>query len=92
MAKKNFKGGLDSLLQNTTGANQYLTTTLSPQISNSKPNELRATFIVREDYLEKIKAVAYWDRILVKDVMNLALGQYLEKYGSVKSIDRKSVV
>ena len=91
MAKKNFKGGLDSLLQNTTGANPNLSTTLSPQNNSTKPNELRATFIVREDYLEKIKAVAYWDRILVKDVMNIALGQYLEKYGSVKSIPQKNV-
>lgn len=91
MAKKNFKGGLDSLLQNTTGANQNISTTLSPHNNSTKPNELRATFIVREDYLEKIKAVAYWDRILVKDVMNIALGQYLEKYGSVKSIPQKNV-
>lgn len=91
MAKKNFKGGLDSLLQNTTGANPNVSTTLSPQNNSTKPNELRATFIVREDYLEKIKAVAYWDRILVKDVMNIALGQYLEKYGSVKSIPQKNV-
>ena len=91
MAKKNFKGGLDSLLQNTTGANPNVSTTLSPQNNSTKPNELRATFIVREDYLEKIKAVANWDRILVKDVMNIALGQYLEKYGSVKSIPQKNV-
>jgi hypothetical protein len=52
VAKKNFKGGLDSLLQSTTTS-----TNIPPVVSKSdnvKPNELRATFIVREDYLEKM--------------------------------------
>ncbi len=38
----------------------------------------RATFIVKKDYLEKIKALAYWDRKKVKDVVGEALGSYLE--------------
>jgi hypothetical protein len=88
VAKKNFKGGLDSLLQSTTTS-----TNIPPVVSKSdnvKPNELRATFIVREDYLEKIKAVAYWDRLLVKDVINTAIGQYIEKYGNIKPVPQKN--
>jgi hypothetical protein len=37
----------------------------------------RATFILRKDHLEKIKALAYWDRKKVKEVIDEALGAYL---------------
>jgi hypothetical protein len=37
----------------------------------------RATFILRSDYLEKIKALAYWDRKQVKEVIDEALMEYL---------------
>lgn len=37
----------------------------------------RATFILREDHLEKVKALAYWDRKKVKEVIDEALGAYL---------------
>lgn len=37
----------------------------------------RATFIVRKDLLEKMKAVAYWDRKKVKNVVDEALEAYL---------------
>ena len=38
----------------------------------------RATFILRKDYLEKIKALAYWERKKVKEVIDEALGSYLK--------------
>ena len=38
----------------------------------------RATFILRNDYLEKIKASAYWERKSVKEVIDEALGSYLK--------------
>jgi uncharacterized protein YnzC (UPF0291/DUF896 family) len=38
----------------------------------------RATFILRSHYLEKIKALAYWDRKQVKEVIDEALGSYLK--------------
>ena len=38
----------------------------------------RATFILKSDYLEKIKALAYWDRKQVKEVIDEALGLYLK--------------
>lgn len=39
----------------------------------------RATFILRDTYLEKIKALAYWKRQRVKDVIDEALGGYLKE-------------
>jgi hypothetical protein len=39
----------------------------------------RATFILRERHLEKIKALAYWERKTIKEVMDEALGSCLKR-------------
>jgi uncharacterized protein YnzC (UPF0291/DUF896 family) len=53
-----------------------------------KPNSLekglrdgwtRATFVLRKDYLSKLKAVSYWDRKKMKEVIDEALGDYLKR-------------
>lgn len=38
----------------------------------------RATFILRKHHLEEIKALAYWERKTIKEVMDEALGSYLK--------------
>ena len=38
----------------------------------------RNTFILRKEYLEKIKALAYWERKTIKEVNDEALGFYLK--------------
>ncbi len=38
----------------------------------------RNTFILRKDYLQKIKGLAYWERKTIKDVVDEALGKYLK--------------
>jgi hypothetical protein len=38
----------------------------------------RATFVLRKDYLGKLKAVSYWDRKRMKEVIDEALGAYLK--------------
>ncbi len=38
----------------------------------------RATFIVREEHLEKIKALSYWERKDIKEVVDEALTEYLK--------------
>ena len=52
-----------------------------------KPNSLdkglqdgwtRAIFVLRKDYLSKLKAVSYWDRKKMKEVIDGALGAYLK--------------
>jgi hypothetical protein len=45
-----------------------------------KAGETRATFIVQETALDKIKAIAYWDRCNIKDVINTAFDQYIKEY------------
>jgi hypothetical protein len=37
----------------------------------------RATFIVRQDLVRKVKRAAYWDRRQIKDVVTEALDAYL---------------
>jgi len=39
----------------------------------------RATFVLRKDYLSKLKAVSYWDRKKMKEVIDEALGSYLKE-------------
>ncbi|MBI2344766.1 hypothetical protein HYV10_01695 [Candidatus Dependentiae bacterium] len=49
---------------------------------------IRATFIMRQDYLEKIKAFAYWERIQIKEVVEEMCNQFFEGK-KVRSIPQK---
>jgi|APCry1669189101_1035198.scaffolds.fasta_scaffold06221_2 hypothetical protein len=93
MSKKDFKGGLDSLLQPTTATEPEVKTptkkgrpkTSTRQITkssqeNTKEGETRATFIVKEHLLEAVKNIAYWDRTMIKDIVNTALQDYIDTY------------
>lgn len=44
----------------------------------SKPGYKRQTYIVREDYIEKIRAMAYWERREITEVINELLGGCLK--------------
>jgi hypothetical protein len=104
MAKKSFTGGLNSLLgeSQTTEAVPAAAEpkakapkkeiTKSSQIG-TKEKETRATFIVNEDLLEKMKALAYWDRVLIKDIVNQALEEHItrheKKNGEIKPMPQK---
>ena len=99
MSKKNFTGGLNSLLGDQPDkpkrgrpVTQTKEVTKSSQ-EGTKENETRATFIVNEDLLDKLKAIAYWDRVLIKDVVNTALQETVAKYekknGDIKPIPKK---
>jgi hypothetical protein len=99
MSKKNFTGGLNSLLGDqpeTPKRGRPKTSTRVVTKSSqegTKDKETRATFIVNEELLEKLKAVAYWDRLLIKDVVDLALNEYISRYekknGEIKPIPNK---
>ena len=122
MSKKNFSGGLNSLLGEKPAKKKELTletakdfldelseaTKDKPKVGRpktqfkeitkmsqlgTKEKETRATFIVNEELLEKLKAIAYWDRQLIKDVINTALQETVAKYekksGAIKPIPKK---
>ena len=102
MAKKSFSGGLSSLLGDTNQAEQTAEPkepkaakkeiTKTSQIG-TKEKETRATFIVNEDLLEKMKSLAYWDRVLIKDIVNNAFEDYIarheKKNGEIKEMPKK---
>jgi hypothetical protein len=85
MSKKDFKGGLSSLLGDQPAKpkrGRPQTSTREVNVSSqqgTKENETRATFIINEELLDKLKAIAYWDRILIKEVVNSALLEYVNK-------------
>lgn len=99
MSKKDFTGGLNSLLgEQPDSPKRGRPVTQTKEITKSsqegtKDNETRATFIVNEDLLDKLKAIAYWDRVLIKDVVNTALQETVAKYekknGDIKPIPKK---
>jgi hypothetical protein len=84
--KKSFSKGMDSLLGGTNDSTKKLgrpkvntrEITKTSQ-SGTKAGETRATFIMNEDQLEKVKAIAYWDRVSIKDVLSQAIDDYLDK-------------
>ena len=99
MSKKNFTGGLSSLLgdqpekpKRGRPVTQTKEITKSSQ-EGTKENETRATFIINEELLDKLKAIAYWDRVLIKEVVNTALQETVSKYekknGAIKPIPKK---
>ena len=99
MSKKDFTGGLNSLLgdqpekpKRGRPVTQTKEITKSSQ-EGTKEKETRATFIVNEELLDKLKAIAYWDRVLIKDVVNTALQDIVDKYeeknGVIKPIPKK---
>jgi hypothetical protein len=55
-----------------------------------KDGWIRATFILRKDYLEDLKALAYWERKKIKEVIDEALRLYLRRKETRASINRKS--
>ncbi len=48
----------------------------------------RATFILRKDYLEKLKASAYWERKKIKEMIDEALRLYLKGKKTKKRINK----
>jgi len=99
MSKKDFTGGLNSLLGDQPEKPKRGRPKTSTRVvtkssqEGTKEKETRATFIVNEELLDKLKAIAYWDRVLIKDVVNTALQEIVAKYekknGDIKPIPKK---
>ncbi|WP_051219317.1 hypothetical protein [Flavobacterium frigidarium] len=102
MEKKSFSNGLNSLLGDTNKPETVPAAAepkenskkavQAPQ-ADAKGIETRATFIVQEELLEKMRAIAYWDRMLIKDIINEALESYItrheKKNGEIKAMPKK---
>lgn len=92
---KDFKGGINSLLGNNKPGRPKTSKRQITKTSQegTKENETRATFIVNEHLLEQVKAMAYWDRKLIKQTIELAFEDAVKKYekknGPIKPIPKK---
>jgi hypothetical protein len=70
--------GLDSIVRNS--ADDHKPTTLNKKLTLAETGEMRATFIVEIELNNKIKQIAHWDRVLIKDVVNDALRVAVKSY------------
>jgi hypothetical protein len=78
-------GGVHALIQDTRESTPEISSLSSIQSNSSKhssriglkPGWTRATFIVRDDILEKLKDLAWWDRKDIKEVLEEALTSHL---------------
>ena len=88
MSKKDFSKGLDSLLGE--GSTPKKAKPQTP--TQSKTKEVRATFIIDEEKLEKIKSIAHGEGVLIKDVLDKALGSSIKrweaKHGKIKMVSK----
>lgn len=73
-------------------SNQGLQKLQSKQSSKHglKLGSTRATFIVKEELLKKLKDLAYWERRKIQDVVNEALEDYLKKQAQQSPSPNKS--
>jgi hypothetical protein len=81
MAKKNFKSGMDMLLQGSKDNIQADNKGLEPNNEKSKEKCCtKATYYFDTDRLKSIKAIAYFDRRTIGEVLDEALEKYLHDY------------
>jgi hypothetical protein len=51
----------------------------------------RATFILKEEYVRQIRAVAYWERITLKELLEEALVLYLANKKDITELPIKKI-
>jgi len=65
----------------------------SAKTKGLKGGEERRTYIVLGENAEKLDAIAYWDRLTIKEVVNAAFADYVAKYekkhGPIKPVPKK---
>lgn len=89
MSKKSFTSGLDSVLLGGVPKEKPQEKQAQKQ-APKPPKEIRATFIVDPQDIEKLKAIAYWERLKIKEVADDMIKGYIKAYekknGAVKPI------
>lgn len=81
MTKKSFKKGFSGLLGEEESLEQLSPNTQTSSLKKIKKSaEKRATFIVNTSHLESLKAIAFWERKMLKDILFSALNSYIKEY------------
>ena len=84
MAKKSFKSGTDEIL-GVQAPHQSIQTK-----EKEDKTEARTTIVTKSHQINKLKAIAFWDRKSLKEVFEEAISMYLDNYekqnGEIKNI------
>lgn len=101
MSKKTFKGGLNTLLGETPTkriASKKATTkkagrprTQTKTVTKSseegtKEGEIRATFIIKVEEVDKIKAIAFNEGVMIKDIIGAFIRAGIERYEKSRGV------
>lgn len=82
--KKSFSGGINSLLESTvneSGTEQNTAQGKGKQQKKIGSDSTIASFVIRTDTLEVMRALAYWERKKIKDVLEEAMQQLQTQKG-----------
>ena len=88
MSKKNFTANFDALLGEERATQK--------QRDQQEPARSVTTIITDPETLQKIRGIAYWERIRIRDVINQALKTYIANYeatrGTIQLIPKQTSV
>jgi hypothetical protein len=89
--KEKLAAGIDALINGTTTTGQPRRSKAGRKRTNyrraettselgTKEGETRFSGIISKELLEKIKAIAYWERTSIKDILQEGLEAYVQRY------------
>jgi len=78
MAKKNFKTGIDGLIQSSLVEK---TTDKEKEFKNDV--QIKATYYYNSEQLNKIKAISFYDRKPIGKVISEAIEKYIKTYANL---------
>lgn len=79
MKKKEFRSSLDILLQNSNALPQDQEAPSKETVTPSN-REVKAAFVISEDHLMKIKAIAFYERKKIKEIVAEMVELYSNQY------------
>jgi hypothetical protein len=78
------KAGLQNGIKSLTREGERKTLNESDKVKSTKfglrPDETRATFIVKEETLNRLRAVAFWERTTIREILEEMMSDYLNAY------------
>lgn len=82
MGKKNFQTGLDNLLA------QSKATLSRPREIELPSDYIKSTYLYKVEQLQKIKAIAYYERITIGSIIESALEDFIVNYKNLTEAQR----
>jgi len=79
MAKKSFSGGLNTILGEIGNDKTTTSAKTTSKVLDHILDDTRVTFVLPEELVEKLRAVAYWKRMHIRQVVEEALTDYIKK-------------